>query len=219
MDHMLEQLRTDLGIPKDDVLNKMEFGYGSVLNASKSQPYTSGQNTSKPSTIEERYYGGGSDGELFDGINEPTLNINQMILERSHHRLPEERTDGESHYNRKSSNKSYHEIQQDYIVKNNNVRSIPSDDSLSETDIRLSLKEVGIDSETTLEIVQTIQRTNRRKHEVYSGDESSDDPPTRLVNPIASTSSTRNNLYTETATIRRKSASTNRSSSGSTGSS
>jgi len=181
MNEMLEQLRTDLGIPKDDVMNRMEFGYGSVVSSTKFPPYT---------TTESGNYENESDCDLEQGLNHPSISL--PMESKQEKLMIKERDEGiEDPPNHTNNHPSRPPTTIDAVKTKESkfipmkVANIPSEDSLSETDIRLNLKEVGIDSETTLEIVQTIQKSRRRNdhhNDARTSEDSSDDLPTRLIN-------------------------------------
>jgi len=142
MGEMLEKLRMDLGIPKDDTLNKLEFGYGSVLYTTYSYFYKK-NNPHIPETVP------------------PTSSKTKSLTRKpERHQLHDtQRT---------------HNLNLSFDLRENRCevdnQSSKSDVSLSETELRLSLKEAGLDSETALEIVHIMN-----DHETLINSDDDDD--------------------------------------------
>lgn len=120
----------DLGIPKDDTLNKLEFGYGSVLNSDRSGTYSRSGAVSI-STPRIPSHPPRDTGEMLadEFLPPPQRNPSQNPFFISE---PESESEVELH-------------------------SCKSETSLSESELQRTLKEVGIDSRTTLEIVSMIK--------------------------------------------------------------
>lgn len=127
MTDMLENLRIELGIPKDDHLNTLEFGYGSVLSPTgPGSSYTSSLLMTKDESLLLSQRQSDSEGaQPFSPPSRKTLTFH-----------PSERDSGSE------------------------LDLSEATTSLSETELKRTLKEVGIDSTTTLEIVGMIKHKN-----------------------------------------------------------
>ncbi|OXA42654.1 uncharacterized protein LOC110859391 isoform X2 [Folsomia candida] len=171
MTELLDKLRMDLGIPKDDKLNRLEFGYGSANSHSRgnfsSMRPTPGDplfSTTTSSKFPTRKRISGLDEAFSDEFMAPPQPHSSYN--------PMEEVGGDS--------ESGDDIE---------LHSVKSETSLSEAELQRTLKEVGVDSQTTLEIVGMI-RKNRSHHprivssnvetDEGSGGGSSDDNVTQI---------------------------------------
>jgi hypothetical protein len=141
MKDLLEKLRMDLGIPKNNDLNKLEFGYGSVVTTS-ANPYFY-TNEGPKATIGKKQF------------HFSTTLRREVVEERiSDDVIPPP-----------PPNNSYNFVTLDFDSgsEQEEVRRRPKSEdkqeSPSASELRRTLREVGIDSETTMEIVKLIKPT------------------------------------------------------------
>lgn len=139
MEKALEKLRMELGIPKDDSLNKIEFGYGSILSPG-SEPHP-------PPTPSYSY-------------------LSKLVCEAD---TDTERDDTHAHIRDvlgpSSTSLRFQKPPRPVVTDSGSEVDIGDgvDSScVSETELRTTLKEVGIDSETTIEIVDIVTNNKSR---------------------------------------------------------
>jgi len=145
---MIDKLRLDLGIPQDNELNKIEFGYGSVshseagyyfYNRSESDHESCCPEADNSPTHDENH--GSQDGSLIEQKNH--LDSSSISNNNESHSTDSGKQDdcGESTYSSDSSL------------------------SASETEIREALLQVGLNSKSTTQIVEIMTKHKSCKNQ------------------------------------------------------
>lgn len=159
MVHMLDRLRMDVGVPKDDSLNQIEFGYGSIKYSTGPYFRRLGQLaldfelTTESVETQSHKQNGRTEGS-------------ELSLVDLHHRLDLNSGDESSKMSSNSVTSLFDgDISQppgQRAKESISPSSKSSDVSISESEIQRALGEVGFDLEATKEIVSIVKSNTKR---------------------------------------------------------
>ncbi len=181
MTYMLDRLRMDVGIPKDDLLNNLEFGYGSVKYSSgpfffKSESALLSHDYKDKRQSKDRPKTSGS-GSICEAVPIPSKSRTSDLTIFELHRQDFHSGDESSKMsscNTSELNGVSGEVRQDLFDEGHGLHNMSGGSSqsskssglsLTESEVRNALLEVGFDQETTLDLVQIVRHPNPKRQE------------------------------------------------------
>jgi len=174
---MLDRLRMDVGVPKDDSLNQMEFGYGSIK-------YSTGSFFPKPTPsyhqeLESEFQGNQSlPGQSLIGRHPISSHkaVSDVTIIELHNRHPEKMISGDDSSRISSGSASLLNENSEFLCNNpsydfpcrDSKDSSPpsskssSGQSMTESEIQRALGEVGFNAEVTRDITRIVKQGGKR---------------------------------------------------------